>query len=235
MKKARLTNPLALAVLVLLFERPMHPYEMAATLKERHKEASIKLRYGSLYTVIELLLREGYIAAKETVRDGKRPERTVYTLTPIGEIEMRDWLSDLLGNPVKEYPQFEAALSLLPALTPERVTEQLEARIVRLQREVERVRTALARAASDVPRLFLIEAEYYIASLEAERRFVETLTHEIKEETLDGLGFWKEFHSARLAGEAPPPLERKANGNGPLGLADRRLPPRQATDGEHHE
>jgi DNA-binding PadR family transcriptional regulator len=227
MKKARLSNPLALAVLVLLFERPMHPYEMAATLKERHKEASIKLRYGSLYTAIELLVREGFIAAKETVRDGKRPERTVYTLTPIGEVEMRDWLSDLLGNPVKEYPQFEAALSLLPALTPERVTEQLEARIVRLQREVERVRTGLARGAAHVPRLFLIEAEFYIASLEAERRFVETLTQEIKEESLDGLGFWKEFHSARLAGEPPPPLERKANGNGPLDLAERRLPPDQ--------
>jgi DNA-binding PadR family transcriptional regulator len=233
MKKTRLSNPLALAVLVLLFERPMHPYEMAATLKERRKEASIKLRYGSLYTVIELLLREGYIAAKETVRDGKRPERTVYTLTPIGEVEMRDWLSDLLGNPVKEYPQFEAALSLLPALTPERVIEQLEARIVRLEREVERVRTGLAREASHVPRLFLIEAEYYIASLEAERRFVETLIQEIKEETLDGLGFWRAFHFARSAGEAPPLLE--ANGSGPLGLADRRLPPRQSTDGEHHE
>jgi DNA-binding PadR family transcriptional regulator len=208
---------------------------MAATMKERHKEASIKLRYGSLYTVIELLLREGYIAAKETVRDGKRPERTVYTLTPIGEVEMRDWLSDLLGNPVKEYPQFEAALSLLPALTPERVTEQLEARIVRLQREVERVRTGLATAAAHVPRLFLIEAEFYIASLEAERRFVETLTREIKEETLDGLGFWKEFHSARAAGEALPPLERTANGNGLMGRADPSLHPRQATDGEHHE
>ena len=209
-RKARLSNPLALAVLVLLFERPMHPYEMASTLKERHKEASIKLRYGSLYTVIELLLREGYIAAKETVREGKRPERTVYKLTPIGEVEMRDWLSDLLGNPAKEYPQFEAALSLLPVLTPERATELLEARIVRLEREVERVRANLATAAAQVPRLFLIEAEYYIASLEAERKFVEALTQEIKGETLDGLKFWKEFHSARAAGEAPPPLERKA-------------------------
>ncbi|WP_075090197.1 PadR family transcriptional regulator [Verrucomicrobium spinosum] len=55
------SNPLALAVLALLFERPMHPYEMAATLKERHKEDSIKLRYGSLYTVIDILVREGHI------------------------------------------------------------------------------------------------------------------------------------------------------------------------------
>ena len=37
-KAGRTSNPLALAVLALLFERPMHPYEMAATLKERHKE-----------------------------------------------------------------------------------------------------------------------------------------------------------------------------------------------------
>jgi DNA-binding PadR family transcriptional regulator len=209
-RKTRLSNPLALAVLVLLFERPMHPYEMAATLKERHKEASIKLRYGSLYTVIELLLRQGYIAAKEIQREGKRPERTVYALTPIGEVEMRDWLSDLLGNPVKEYPQFEAALSLLPALTPERVIELLEARIVRLDREVARVRSDLASAAAQVPRLFLIEADFYIAGLDAERKFVEALTQEIKNETLDGLKFWKEFHAARMAGETLPPLERKA-------------------------
>jgi DNA-binding PadR family transcriptional regulator len=209
-KKARLSNPLALAVLVLLFERPMHPYEMAATLKERHKEASIKLRYGSLYTVIELLLREGYIAAKETVREGKRPERTIYELTPIGEVEMRDWLSDLIGSPVKEFPQFEAALSLLPVLTPARAVELLEARIVRLDREVDRVRTDLAGVAAQVPRLFLIEAEYYIASVQAERKFVEELVLAIKSDTLDGLSFWHEFHAARAAGAPPPPLERKA-------------------------
>jgi DNA-binding PadR family transcriptional regulator len=46
-------SPLALAVLALLYERPMHPYEMASTLKERREEESIKLRYGSLYTVID--------------------------------------------------------------------------------------------------------------------------------------------------------------------------------------
>jgi DNA-binding PadR family transcriptional regulator len=209
-RTTRLSNPLALAVLVLLFERPMHPYEMAATMKERHKEASIKLRYGSLYTVIEMLLREGLIVAKETQREGKRPERTVYALSPLGEIEMRDWLSDLLGNPVKEYPQFEAALSLLPALTPERAVELLEARIVRLDREVERVRADLGRSAAQVPRLFLIEADFYVASLSAERVFVAGLIEEIKNGTLDGLTFWREFHAARAAGEALPPLERKA-------------------------
>lgn len=31
--KRAFSNPLALAILVLLYERPMHPYEMSATLR----------------------------------------------------------------------------------------------------------------------------------------------------------------------------------------------------------
>src|SRR6202043_3830917 len=79
--KRPFSNPLALAILVLLYERPMHPYEMATTMRERRKESSIKLNYGSLYTVIEQLLRQHFIAVREILRAGKRPEKTVYELT----------------------------------------------------------------------------------------------------------------------------------------------------------
>ncbi len=53
----RPANALALAVLTLLYEKPMHPYEMSATLRHRSKEESIKLNYGSLYAVVESLRR----------------------------------------------------------------------------------------------------------------------------------------------------------------------------------
>ncbi len=46
MTKRKVSNPLALAVLACLMERPMHPYEMATTLRERGKDQSIKLNYG---------------------------------------------------------------------------------------------------------------------------------------------------------------------------------------------
>src|SRR5437870_1674343 len=109
MSVARLSNPLALAVLTLLFERPMHPYEMSTTLRERHKEESIKLNYGSLYSVVGSLLKHGLIAVQETVREGNRPERTVYTLTDAGRVRMIDWLSDLISRPAREFTGFEAA------------------------------------------------------------------------------------------------------------------------------
>src|ERR1700730_11702061 len=135
-KNPRPSSPLALAVLALLFERPMHPYEMAATLKQRRKEDSIKLRYGSLYTVIDLLLARGLIRAKETSRAGKRPERTVYTLTPPGLDELRDWMRELLRDPAKEYPQFEAGLCLMPVLPPEEAVSLLRQRALQLSGKV---------------------------------------------------------------------------------------------------
>src|SRR5215216_5637587 len=109
-----MSNPLALAVLSLLIERPMHPYEMSSTMRERVKEESIKLNYGSLYSVVDSLLRHGLIEVQETVREGRRPERTVYAVTDLGRTEFVDWLSELVAVPVKEFTQFEAALSLLP-------------------------------------------------------------------------------------------------------------------------
>ncbi len=77
MPQRKLSNPLALAVLACLAEHPMHPYEIATTLRIRKKDESVKLNYGSLYTVVESLLRHGLIIPQETEREGRRPERTV--------------------------------------------------------------------------------------------------------------------------------------------------------------
>ena len=53
------------------------------------------------------------------MREGNRPERTIYEITEDGAREMVDWLTDMIGVPAKEYPQFLAGLSFIAALTPE--------------------------------------------------------------------------------------------------------------------
>src|SRR5262245_66387489 len=131
MTRRKVSNPLALAVLALLLERPMHPYEMSRTLRERNKEGSIRLNYGSLYSVVEKLTQYGLIEERETIREGRRPERTVYAATSAGRAEFEDWLSELLSSPVKEYTQFEAGLSLAGGLPPEEVASLLEGQVGR--------------------------------------------------------------------------------------------------------
>jgi DNA-binding PadR family transcriptional regulator len=199
MRQTHPSNPLALAVLALLFERPMHPYEMGVILKQRHKEESIKLRYGSLYTVIELLLRRGFIVARETGRDGRRPERTVYEITQAGRDALRAWMAELIAEPVKEYPQFEAALCLLPVLPPDEVLALLKARL----KAIEQNSAALAQQIEQVgrlniPPLFLIETEYRLALLKAEQRFVAELIQRI-EGGWGPLDLWRAFHEDREA------------------------------------
>ena len=193
------SNPLALAVLALLFERPMHPYEMGVILKQRHKEESIKLRYGSLYTVIELLLRRAFIVARETGREGRRPERTVYEITPAGRDELRAWMADLIAEPIKEYPQFEAALCLLPVLPPDEALALLKQRLERIEQSV----ATLAQHVESIgdhnfPPLFLVETEYRLALIRAEQHFVAELIRRI-EGGWGPLELWRGFHEDREA------------------------------------
>jgi len=200
-RRRSISNPLALAVLACLHERPMHPYEMASTMRERGKEQSIKLNYGSLYTVVDSLAKNGLIEAMEATREGRRPERTVYLLTEAGRARLDTWMSELLAEPVKEYPQFEAALSLMPVLHPDAVTELLRTRIRRLQKEIAQARVLLETAHSArLPRLLLIEGEYHVAMREAELSWVQRLADELQAGTLEGLDGWRHVYET---GEAP--------------------------------
>jgi DNA-binding PadR family transcriptional regulator len=195
MTRRKVSNPLALAVLACLYERPMHPYEIATTLRERHKDDSIKLNYGSLYSVVESLKSHALITEQQTARQGNRPERTVYELTDAGRIELIDWLSELLCRPVKEFTRFEAGLSLLPVLPPKDVTALLEERCKRLQVEIEQYRSLRKIVATQqVPRLFLIESEYRMALREAELNWTRGLIADIASGTLEGMERWTAFH-----------------------------------------
>jgi len=195
MSRRKVSNPLALAVLACLYEKPMHPYEIASTLRERHKDDSIKLNYGSLYSVVESLKGHGLIVEQQTARQGNRPERTVYEVTDAGRLELIDWLSELLCRPVKEFTRFEAGLSLVAVLPPKDVTGLLEERCRRLQQEIEQYR-ALRKltATQQIPRLFLIESEYRMTLREAELNWTRGLIADIASGTLEGMERWTAFH-----------------------------------------
>lgn len=175
----------------------MHPYEMASLIRERHKEESIKLRLGSLYTVIESLARDRLITARATQREGRRPERTVYALTAAGRARMRQWMREILSVPVKEYPQFEAGLCLLPALPPAEVLALLKERLKRLGQRIQAVRKGVDAVLNrGLHPLFLVEAEYHYAQLQSERAFVNKLVRRIVDEKWASVKLWREAHGA---------------------------------------
>ena len=102
---------IALAVLGLLREQPMHPYEMQRQMRIRHTDDLLALKRGSLYHAINQLQRDGSIEPVETTRAGRRPERTVYRITTDGDDEFVGWLRELLSTPVPETSHFMTALA----------------------------------------------------------------------------------------------------------------------------
>lgn len=193
-KRRAVSSLLALAVLAQLAEGPMHPYEIAATMRSRGKEHSIKLNYGSLYTVVDNLAKHGLIEAVEARREGRRPERTVYRLTKAGQAELDDWMTELLSAPVKEYPQFEAALSLLPALGPDEVLDSLRQRVSILEKAIDDERAQLTGLRTVLPRLVLLETEYGLRMREAELDWVRGLVSDLDDGSLPGLAEWRNWH-----------------------------------------
>jgi DNA-binding PadR family transcriptional regulator len=189
-------NPLALAVLAELLVSSLHPYEIARRLEEHDKGRDFKFTRGSVYMVVEQLERAGFVAEQESIRDSQRPERTVYALTPAGRDEFFDWMRDLVSQPHPEYPQFGVALSLLSVLPPTDAAELLGERRAALTEAVDEIRTAVGSAtAAGVAWVFLVEEEYRVAILEAERGFVDKLILSLSQ--ADHIRAWHEFFGSK--------------------------------------
>jgi DNA-binding PadR family transcriptional regulator len=182
MPKTKRSNLLALAVLSLLNEKPMHPYEIGVTMKQRGMSDTIKLNTGSLYAVIDHLINNGLIQHVETVKEGRHPERTIYRPTTMGRDEFFDWLRSLLRIPAKEYPQFAAGLSFLGHLSPKEACDLLRERRIALSGRIEQTRSSLdSTLQMGIHRLFVIETDYDLALLEAELNWLNRLILNIED------------------------------------------------------
>ena len=168
-----------LAVLCLLRERPMHPYEMLQILRERHKEELLALKPGSIYHSIGRLERGGLIESIETSRQGSRPARTIYRITPAGEEAALDWLRELIRKPVLESSDFMTALSHILHLTPRDAGQVLAERIGHLEASINELNALLGRLRPTIGRLPLIEVEYLRAMRLSELEWVRELVEEL--------------------------------------------------------
>ncbi|MEV7554182.1 PadR family transcriptional regulator [Amycolatopsis sp. NPDC089917] len=197
MKRRKVGNLLALAILSTLNERPAHPYEMASILKSRGKDRDMGIKWGSFYTVVGNLRKHGFIEAAESGRDGARPERTVYRITDAGRDEMLDWLRELLGELAPEEPTFVAGLSVMGWLGPDEVIALLRTRLAALEEEIAAEREGLARLIEEVPRLVLLESEYHLAIRTAEAEWVRSILGELTSGSMPGLAEWRALLAER--------------------------------------
>ena len=202
-KRRKVSNLLALALLSLLAQQPMYPYEMAQTLRTRGKDRTIRINWGSLYTVVQNLEKHGFIEAAGINREGRQPERTTYRITERGMAELRDWLRELLSEPDDQPTPFAAALAEGGILPPAEMAELLAQRLARLDKANAAHEAELTVWNERLPRILLIESDYELAMRKAQADWVRGLLREITEGTLGGMETWRKIHET---GEIPPEI-----------------------------
>ena len=135
------------------------------------------------------------------MRDGKRPERTVYEMTNDGAREMVDWMTDLIGAPIKEYPPSWPGSPSCRHSTPTRRWPRC-ASGGGAHREAGRPEGWHGGGQQGGPPAALeLEVEYEEALLAAELNFVRALIEDIEAGVLEGLEMWQTFH---VEGATPP-------------------------------
>ena len=171
-------STLAMVLLALLIEAPMHPYRMQQMIKDRGQDQLVNVaQRNSVYQALDRLVRDGLARPAATAREAGRPERTTYEITGDGSATFRRWLTEMLPTPAREFPEFPAALAFLPVLAPALVRDLL---VVRIEAQEERLAAIHEQAPPGMPRLFLIEDEYRAAMLSAEIAWLRSVVADLE-------------------------------------------------------
>ena len=109
---------LALIVLGMLKKEHMGASDTQKQVEYRHISKSVKITTPPMYKKAVQLEEKGFIKA-DIVKEGKMPEKAVYSLTNAGEKEFERLMLAIAANPIHIFLDFNAVIVNLDSLTPD--------------------------------------------------------------------------------------------------------------------
>lgn len=107
-----------LIVLGILKKEPLSAYDIQKLVEYRNLSKWVKISTPSIYKKVIQLEEKGFIKSN-TVKEGKMPEKAVYTLTGHGEKEFERLMLEISAQPIRFFLDFNAVIVNLSSLPPE--------------------------------------------------------------------------------------------------------------------
>lgn len=138
-----IVGPTKLLVLGVVRESggPVHGYDVRRKLLARGATSWANIAPGSIYNALKTLVREGFLESAGTDRQGARPERTHFRLTPAGEQEYTRLLTETLREARLPNHPLLAGLAFLPDIPPTELAAILRQRATTLRTQAADNRT----------------------------------------------------------------------------------------------
>ena len=111
-----------LIVLGILKKGPMSAYDIQKLVEYRNISKWVKISTPSIYKKAIQLEEKGLIKG-ETVKEGKMPEKAVYSLTEAGETEFERLMFEIASKPISIFLDFNAVIVNLDSLPHEKQKE----------------------------------------------------------------------------------------------------------------
>lgn len=105
-----------LIVLGMLKKEPMGAYDIQKLVEYRNISKWVKISTPSIYKKAIQLEEKGFIKA-DIVKEGKMPEKAVYSLTVAGEKEFERLMFEIAAKPIHIFLDFNAVIVNLDNLT----------------------------------------------------------------------------------------------------------------------
>lgn len=108
-----------LIVLGMLKKEALSAYDIQKLVKYRNISKWVKISTPSIYKKVIQLEEKGYIVGN-VVKEGKMPEKAVYSLTEAGEKQLENLMLEIAAKPIQIFLDFNAVIVNLDVLSLEK-------------------------------------------------------------------------------------------------------------------
>ena len=159
--------------------RPIHGYDIKSKLKEWAVGEYAPLSYGSIYYNLERMENEGLVTSR-VVKNGKRPERKLYSITEKGESELMSLLRKNYFEIERPFYPFDIGVSMFKLMPKGEVMEALNKRIGVAKEHIDMGLREKAQLEGRIPFFALAIINHYLYHFEAEKKWLEGLMGEVE-------------------------------------------------------
>lgn len=129
-------------ILGVLYEKERNPYEITKLLKNINLRNWFNIADSTVYATINSLKKQGLING-ETTKEGNFPEKTVYSITPEGEFELHNTISNYIEKTDPDGSKFDIGIILLHHLSKDEVLQKLKNKLENLESSTYQIKTQI--------------------------------------------------------------------------------------------